>query len=49
MGAGGKAVADYLASCEGRMGFTTGPDELTDVAARITDWYSSAVAAAATD
>jgi hypothetical protein len=48
-GAGGKAVAEYLASCEGRMGFTTGPDELTDVAARITQWYSSAVAAAATD
>jgi hypothetical protein len=40
-GAGTEAVADYLASCEQGFGFLTRPDQLTDVATRISGWYAS--------
>jgi hypothetical protein len=43
-GAGVKAVAEYLAWCEHQMGFETAPAQLTDVAGRVTSWYSAAMA-----
>ena len=43
-GAGVRAVAEYLASCEHQMGFDTEPEQLTGVGNRITDWYSGGMA-----
>jgi hypothetical protein len=47
-GGGEKAVAEYLSSCEERMGFSTPAEKLAPVAEQIVGWYRTSMDAEAT-